>query len=263
MKVLPPGNILQNIYLKERVKKNKPATFLEIGSGNGYVSNLLLKMGLKGVGYDLNHSACQNNIELNNKYIKTGNYNVFNADFTSSDEYSKFDLIISSMVIEHLEMNDLSTLVEKCKRILSNSGYITFLVPSSMKYWGIEDEIAGHVKRYEFKDFKDFEKLFDLNIQHLAGLTYPLSNFLFRLSNYLVKKNESSKLKLSQKEKTVYTGNRNVPFKTSFPSFLYLILNEFVMYPFHLLQKLFKNNKGCMVLYCELKLNDEKLRDNK
>jgi hypothetical protein len=123
-----------------------------------------------------------------------------------------------------------------------------------MRHWGIEDEIAGHIKRYEFEDFNEFESLFDLKINHISGLTYPLSNWLIKISNFIINKNESSKLKLSQKERTVYTGNREVSYKTTFPSIFTLILNKYVMWPFHLLQLLFSKNKNSLVIYCELKL---------
>ena len=45
MKALPPGNILQNIYLKKRLKGLKSKRFLEVGSGNGLLSNVILKSG--------------------------------------------------------------------------------------------------------------------------------------------------------------------------------------------------------------------------
>ncbi|NIK73603.1 2-polyprenyl-3-methyl-5-hydroxy-6-metoxy-1,4-benzoquinol methylase [Thermonema lapsum] len=65
---LPPGNILQNLYLRERLefysKSLSEKKFLEIGSGKGYVSSVFLKMGWKGIGIDLNESACENNKKL-------------------------------------------------------------------------------------------------------------------------------------------------------------------------------------------------------
>lgn len=253
MIVLPPGNILQNLYIKERVRKNKPKNFLEIGSGNGHISNILLKFGIKGVGYDLNLSACDNNSILNKKYINSGIYEVINDDFLNLITETKYDLIISSMVIEHLPEDILKPFINKCKDLLSEGGTITFLVPSSMKHWGIEDEIAGHIKRYEREDFISFKEKYNLDVKNISGLTYPISNWLFHISNYLVKKEESSKLLLSQKEKTVYTGNRNVSYKTTFPLIFGAILNEVVLYPFHILQKIFANNKNCLVIYCELR----------
>lgn len=252
MKVLPPGNILQNLYLKERIKKNNWRTFLEIGSGNGYLSNVMLKTGLSGTGCDLNQGACNNNSQFNSGYIKKGLYKVLNTDFTAMDTDEKYDLIIAAMVIEHIPNEELKGFISKCKSLLSEDGAIVFFVPSSMKYWGIEDEIAGHIKRYEFADFNNFNTQHQLKVSHMAGLNYPVSNWLFRLSNSLIKKAESSKLELSQKERTVYTGNRNVSYKTNFPGIFGLVLNEWIMYPFHLLQKAFKNNKSSMVIYCEL-----------
>lgn len=252
MKVLPPGNILQNMYLKERIDKNNWKTFLEIGSGNGYISRILLAKGMTGIGCDLNESACQNNKILNKEFIDSNKYQTFHQDFIELDTTQKFDLIISCMVIEHLEQPDLENFIAKCKELLRPNGTILFFVPASMKYWGIEDEIAGHIKRYEFNDFEHFEEKFNLKPTHLAGLTYPMSNWLFKLSNSLIKKNESKVLQLSQKERTVYTGNRNVPYKTTFPSFLGIVLNEIVLYPLHVLQKKFRKNEDALVIYCEL-----------
>jgi len=253
MKILPPGNILQNLYLKERLRENKWKTFLEIGSGNGYLSNVMLTSGLSGTGCDLNQDACKNNSEHNARYIEKGRYKVLNKDFTTLSTDEKYDLIIAAMVIEHIPDEELKGFISKCKSVLSPSGSVVFFVPSSMKYWGIEDEIAGHIKRYEFVDFENFNSQHQLKVNHIAGLNYPVSNWLFRISNFLIKKAESSKLELSQKERTVYTGNRNVSYKTNFPGIFGLVLNEWVMYPFHLLQKAFKNNKNSMVIYCELK----------
>lgn len=256
MKILPPGNILQNLYLKERIRKNKWKTFLEIGSGNGYLSNVLLKNGLSGIGCDLNDGACLNNEIFNEPYINKGLYSIFNQDFLTLNNDNKFDLVISSMVIEHFPEDALFDLINKCKSILNKNGRIVFFVPSSNKYWGIEDEIAGHIKRYEFEDFKDFKPKFNLSVEHIAGLTYPMSNFLFKLSNYLVRRKESKVLTMDQKEKTIYTGNRDVPYKTNFPMVFGFFLNEFVMFPIHVLQKWFVNNPNALVIYCELSINE-------
>lgn len=258
MNILPPGNILQYLYLKKRLKLFKDKLFLEIGSGNGYLSHELLSIGLNGIGCDLNENACINNENLNRLFIQRNGYKVIQGDFIMQSFNQKFDLIISSMVIEHLDEAQLTEFIEKIKLNLNQNGLIIFLVPSSMKYWGIEDEIAGHFKRYEFDDFKVLSDKHNLKINHLVGLTYPISNWLYQLSNKLIRKSESSKLGLSQREKTIYTGNREVPYKTSFPSIFKIILNEYCLYPFHLLQMLFSKSDKSLVIYCELKNNTKK-----
>jgi hypothetical protein len=91
-----------------------------------------------------------------------------------------------------------------------------------------------------------------LKVDHVAGLTYPVSNWLFRLSNMIVQKKEAEKMKLSQYERTVYTGNREVQFKTTFPAIFSIILNPVVLWPLHQLQQAFSGNRNSMVLYFEL-----------
>ena len=128
---------------------------MKIGSGNGNVSNIFLKKGFRGLGFDLNKSACDNNKLKNGKFIKDKKYRVLNDNFIDKGIIEKYDIIISCMVIEHMPTYILKEYFEKCKKVLSEKGVIITLVPSSMKHWGIEDDIAGHVKRYEFEDINN------------------------------------------------------------------------------------------------------------
>jgi len=254
---LPPGNILQYIYLKKRLKdlrSNGLCSFIEIGCGNGNVSNIFLNMGFMGIGFDLNKSACKNNYIKNEHFISNGKYNVINENFIEFNSDEKYDIIISCMVIEHMDNDLLEQYFLKCKKTLSNKGVIISLVPAAMKYWGIEDEVAGHIKSYEFNDFENLANQFNFRINKNIGLTYPLSNILYLISNRIIKKKESDKLKLSLDERTVYTGNRNIKYKTTFPKGFNLILNPIFLYAFHLLQLIFSKNKNNLVIYSELTL---------
>jgi hypothetical protein len=67
----------------------------------------------------------------------------------------------------------------------------------------------------------------------------------------LVRRAERNKESLTMREKTVLSGHRAVPFKTSFPDALGLVLNKRTMYPFYLLQKCFRDNKSALVIYGE------------
>ena len=254
MRTLAPGSILQNLYLKGRIQKwDKGFSFLEVGAGVGVMSNILLKQGGCGTGIDLNEQACVENALTNRFFIQQGKYQVLHKDFFAYPSDRKYDIIVSMMVIEHLSPEDLDLFLKKCKVILKNNGLLVLFVPASKKYWGIEDDIAGHYKRYEFADFDELSQKYLLQVTHIAGLTYPVSNLLFPISNYFIRKAESYKLKLSEKEKTILSGKRDVPFKTKFPAFLSIILNEFTLLPLHWLQLIFRKNVNSMVIYCELK----------
>ena len=145
----------------------------------------------------------------------------------------------------------LAAAAELNRAALSRGGRGILFVPGCPDYWGMEDEIAGHLRRYTFDSLREAIEAHGLRLEHMAGLTYPLSNLLFPLSEYLVRRAERHKLALSHAERTRASGSRSVPFKTDFPAPLRMVLNEVVLYPLHLLQKLNARNPRSMVLYAE------------
>lgn len=251
-----PGTILQFLFIRERLRsfKKERMRFIEVGSGKGFLSELLFSEGHTGIGVDLNDSACHINRELNKKYISKGDYEVIKSDFNIVDQ-NNFDFLISSMVIEHLNEEELNLFIEKAKKIIRKDGKLIFLVPSNMLAWGIEDEIAGHVKRYSFEDIELLAKTHKMNIELKVGLNYPIPNWLLKLSNIIVNKNEGDLLSKSEKDRTVYTGNRNVKFKTIYPKFLNILLNEYVLYPLHIIQKSFSQKQDSLIMYFEFTFN--------
>ena len=126
------------------------------------------------------------------------------------------------------------------------------MVPASPDHWGIEDDIAGHLRRYTRASVAALAASKGWSLRHIAGLTFPTSNLLLPLSNFLVNRSERSKLSLSALERTKQSGKRNVKFKTHFPPILGLFLNEFTMLPLHLIQKAFGKSERALVLYFEL-----------
>ena len=251
-----PGTILQFLFIKERLRslKKERMSFIEVGSGKGYLSQLLLSEGHTGIGVDLNKAACDFNRELNEMYISKGDYEVNNSDFNTIEK-NHFDFLISSLVIEHLNEDELNLFIEKGKNLIRKGGRLIFLVPSNMMAWGIEDEIAGHVKRYSFEDIDLLAKTHNMKSEVAVGLNYPISNWFLRLSNIIVNKNEGYLVSKSKKDRTVYTGNRNVKYKTIYPKLLNIILNEYALFPLHIIQKSFSNNKNSLIMYFELTFN--------
>lgn len=247
---LPPGTILQQMYLKERLRLLPPGVFVEVGCGQGRISRLLLDLGWQGTGYDLNPGAVQKAARLNQGAIAQGCYQVYNENWFSA-QTSKVDLIISCLVLEHFDEFEEATYFKRCQEVLKPGGKIILFVPGSPQHWGIEDDIAGHYRRYSFSDMRQRLQQFHFTQVHLVGLTYPLSNWLLPLSNSLVKRAEQQKLKTSMRQRTQASGDRSVQFKTSFPLLLKLFLNETLMYPFYLLQKANLNHPHALILYAE------------
>jgi len=254
---MAPGSILQQMYMRRRVRSwsllNR--TFYEVGSGDGQLSRLLLAEGFTGRGFDLNLTSNAFNRELNAKAISAGRYNVVNGSFFESEDLAEVGIIASAMVIEHLEAPLVDAYFHKARRLLKPDGRLVTLVPADMRAWGVEDEIAGHVKRYTRECFANLARAHRMKIVDLAGLTWPLSNLLLPVSNLLVRRAESSLLSKSLQERTVASGHREVRFKTTFPWWSRLLLNPVTMLPWHAMQSMGRNVDRSLVLYCEMTAN--------
>lgn len=250
MKPLPPGTILQLMYLRERLENIQPGRFVEIGPGSGEITALLLELGWRGCSCDLEEVTIA---RLRNRFcdeVAAGKLEAFHGDFLMLPDDS-VNLIISCMVMEHLDEDDQKAFMDKAALLLKDDGQMIGLVPASPVHWGIEDDIAGHFRRYTRGSLQELATVTGWRLLHSSGLTYPVSNILLPVSNYLVKRKERKKLELSVLERTRLSGRRSVLFKTRFPSFFGLLLNRVVMYPFHILQKKFGNNDNSLVLYFE------------
>ena len=155
------------------------------------------------------------------------------------------------MVMEHLDETLQSTFLARAAASLEPTGLMIALVPGSPQHWGIEDDIAGHCRRYTRGAVQELLREHHWRLNHLAGLTFPLSNLLLPLSNFLVRRSEAQKLALSALERTRQSGRRVVRFKTHFPALLGLLLNEATLYPLHLLQKACAQVESALVLFFE------------
>ena len=239
------------MYLRERLRTRPPGSFVEVGVGTGALSNVLLELGWRGVGYDVSVDAAAAAQQMNREHIARGSYEVRNEDWLEAEVSTAVDLVISSMVIEHLPSDKEALYFERCRSWLRSGGLAIVFVPASPAHWGIEDEVAGHLRRYTRQGVSQRLDEFAWAPQHVAGLTYPLSNVLLPLSNFLVNRAEAQNREFSQDERTRRSGVRKVRLKTDFPRFFALVLNRITLYPLHLLQKAHRTNEKALVIYVE------------
>jgi 2-polyprenyl-3-methyl-5-hydroxy-6-metoxy-1,4-benzoquinol methylase len=253
MTLLPPGTLLQLLYLKERLLRLSPGFFIEIGPGSGDVTRLLLDCGWSGCSYDIEEKTIEAFTVRFAKEISEGRLVAINEDYLATQPIRKADLIISCMVMEHLNEGEQAKFMAKSSENLKVSGFMIGFVPASPAHWGIEDEIAGHLRRYTRASLTKIVLENHWRLEHLSGLTFPISNLLLPISNYLVTRQEIQKLPLSNIEKTKMSGRRYVSFKTHFKFPFRLLLNPIVFWPFGIIQKFFSKSDKCMVLYFEAK----------
>lgn len=255
MVALPPGTILQLMYLGERLGAIPRGHFIEVGPGGGEITKQLLMAGWSGTAYDLSEETVERLKQRFSPEIISGQLTVVQGDYLNSpplrQKEERADAIISCMVMEHLDNEMERKFMEFSATHLKSEGRMIGLVPASPRHWGIEDDVAGHYRRYNRDSLLSLLHATGWKLCHVAGLTYPVSNLLLPLSNYLVRRDEVSKLALTSLERTKHSGRRHVPFKTYFPSIMKLLLNERTLLPFHWIQKLFSNSDRALVIYFE------------
>jgi SAM-dependent methyltransferase len=252
MSGLPPGTVLQLMYLRERLGGVRPGRFIEVGPGAGEITRVLLACGWQGESYDLDAVTIGGLQQRFAAEIAAGCYRPICADVLSvADDLPRADLVISCMVMEHMDDAAEPRFMHKAARLLRPGGLMIGLVPASPRHWGIEDDIAGHCRRYTREALQALATATGWRLEHLSGLTYPLSNLLLPLSNYLVRRSEESRLGLSALERTRLSGRRSVKYKTYLPSAAGFLSNRFTLAPLHWLQKACGGARSALVLYFE------------
>lgn len=250
---LPPGTILQRIYLRKRLRSLEPGRFVHVGTGEGSLSRILLDLGWTGSGWDLNRTALERARALTGPYIESERYELRRGDWLESEPGPPSDLVVSEMLLEHLDEQAERRYFERTLAELTEDGLGILLVPASVEHWGIEDEVAGHRRRYTRESLQSVVEDAGFRVEQLVGLTWPLSNLLLPLSNWLVGRAEAQRLSLSLHGRTIASGHRNVPWKTRFPAAARLVLNEWTLRPFHFAQLAGARRDDAMILYCEFR----------
>lgn len=255
IKLEPPGSICQNKAIFDVLANKSPQTFLEVGCGSGDLSKKLLARGMTGVGVDFSSRAINLAAEELRDFTETGRYELFEGDvFELPLQENYFDLVISMMVMEHIE--DDRNFLSRLFSLVKPGGNLILGVPARPECWCAEDETAGHFRRYDRGELKEFLESVGLHDVLVWSMGVPTSNLLAGLSDFLVRRdsNERSKLSHTMREQTEASGIREIPFKTVFPPVFKLLLNEFTMSPVWLMQRLFyETSLGLTVISCGTK----------
>jgi SAM-dependent methyltransferase len=242
------------MYIRKRLLRLRPGRFVDAGAGEGLLSRLLLDLGWTGSGWDLNEHAVEQARELTAPYLGDGRYELHHGDWLAAEPSGAADLVVSSMLLEHLDDDGQGRYFDRAAAELATGGQVILLVPGSPRHWGIEDEVVGHLRRYTRESLRRLIEEAGWEVQHLVGLNWPLSNLLLGVSNKLVHGAESHRLTLDREHRSIESGLRHVPWKTRFPNVMRLALNEWTMRPFHIAQLAGLRSANALVLYCECRI---------
>lgn len=215
--------------MKHIVLKNK--NILEFGFGAGEMLRWFHSKGAKPTGVDFSLAA------VNMAKQRLGDIGLLSdielLSNTSKIPASSMDVVCAFEVLEHIQ-DDSAALID-WMTFLKPGGSLILSVPAHMTKWNESDEWAGHYRRYEKMQLKALFKEDRYETVNLWNYGFPLSLLLDKflgsskkeevrnLDGGVEKETLSKKSGTERQNKLIYR----------------LISNNFVLFPFYLLQKFF------------------------
>lgn len=250
VKLDPPGTLCHHEAVFEQLRGERPGRFIDVGCGQGSIARKLIARGWNGVGVDFSpDSAAAARSELADE-IAADRLRIVQADILqlAPDSLGPSDLGMAMMVIEHVE--DDVNFLRHLGSLVRPGGIVMVSVPGGRHRWNFEDETVGHLRRYDRADLVRALQAAGLVDVVAWSIGVPLANLTFEIGDWLTRRSgEKSKLDLSKLEQTKLSATRDVPFKTTFPSFFRLLLNRVTMSPWFALQRRFYlSNRGTVML---------------
>lgn len=158
--------------LKQYFPGSTNVSILEIGSGLGYLTYALNKAGYSAKGIDISEDAVS---KANKRY---GNYYEYKNLFKIIEENERYDCVIMTEVIEHVE--DPVSFIGAALKLLKSEGKLIVTTPNKnatqqgtvwhsdfppVHLWFFTEESVKHIadkfsKKCEFLDFSEYSKKF-------------------------------------------------------------------------------------------------------
>lgn len=155
--------IHRNRCVLEHLRKNKVDWILDVGGGNGIISELLIQNNIQSIllepGFDGVCSAKQKHLP----YIIHGSIDDCDIQDNSMNNAGLFD------ILEHIEKDD--ELLKKAYRFIVPGGRLFITVPAYNFLWSNNDKAVGHFRRYTAGNLE--RKL------RLQGFTIEFTSYLF------------------------------------------------------------------------------------
>lgn len=163
---------------------NKTKRILDIGSGRGELAYALSKTSLHVVGLDYSKDA----IDISKQTFKgIENLEFIQTDIIKYETNQKFDVILATDVVEHIEQDMLLKMFAKVKILLNKDGvFIVHTAPNKLKYlyeYNKKYKIANDIGSYlPANPRTHYEDMMHINEQTPAGLNRGLKksfNFVY------------------------------------------------------------------------------------
>ncbi|MBD3362294.1 methyltransferase domain-containing protein [Candidatus Dojkabacteria bacterium] len=225
-----PRSLFRRYIIKKHLNPGK--NFLEIGPGDLKISQLFLTQFHKGTCIDINQNVNALYNQLPDKDKKK--LKLIINDFVIHKFKQTYSCIIACEVLEHVPSDKL--FLKKIYSLLDKQGQAILSVPAKMNLWNTDDELAGHLRRYEKTQLKDLLSKIGFKKIKIFSYGFPFTCIIRIIRIYLAKIFLASVQSSTQKEKTKLSG---IDPKLNNLNFLNLILNQLTFLPLNIISSPF------------------------
>ena len=184
-------------YLIDLLKNSpKDSKILDIGCSSGVFLKDLENLGFDSInlyGIDISEKAISNS-------KKNGLTNTFVMDAQNITLTEKFDIIVASDCLEHLE-NDTKAL-NNWESLLKQNGKMYVFVPAFMSLWSYHDDVNMHYRRYKKNELR-----LKIENENLEIIKASYWNFFLFVPVYFFRKISSLFNKNKSGESDIRIGN--------------------------------------------------------
>lgn len=228
----PPRYLLREAVVKEILRQLKAGRFLEIGYGEGNMLVTLSNLGYWGDGYDFSDGAKERAGKL---LLKKNITNVKLLDEINAD--MRYDYILFFEVVGYWK--DPADEIARLKERLSPGGKIIFSF-SNQRFEGYAEKVTGDMKCFRRDEIiRMLEHDTGLKVDIMYNFGFPLVNItkpVLDLFHRWKSRSKNSNENVAEDIKESGLASRFILVK-----FASLLLNPVTIYPFAVIQSLFRN----------------------
>lgn len=185
--VYGPRYAARTYLIRRLVKRVRPRWTLDIGCGSGSVTRQLANLSEHVHAVDISEKA----IDVSRDNLK----DCPNVTFEVVDLFAcppeerrhlegRFDLVVLPEILEHL--GDDRGALRMVGELLLPGGCVVATVPADPRQWGIDDDLAGHKRRYTKEELHvKFEEV-GFEIKSLVNWGFPFTRALVGVERRLM-----------------------------------------------------------------------------
>jgi len=168
-----PGFLARSQLIERWVAALHPRSILEVGCGRGHLTNRIAQHCGRVTAVDLSGEATR--IAREN-CARLGNVDVALADAQALPFRRPFDVVVLAEVLEHLD--DDRGALQLATSLLNPEGWLIVTVPANPSLWTMQDDTAGHKRRYTRSMLRSLVATAGFEPVDLVCWGFPLTRFL-------------------------------------------------------------------------------------